>query len=151
MRTLVIGSCTLDLAVRVPRLPAQGEDVNTRGLTASLGGMAYNVYNVLELFGTRPILGCPIGQGRFAGLVAGLLREQGREPIGVIPGLDNGLCLCLVDDTGERSLISHHGAEYRFDPALFAGVDFAQVGWVYACGLELEDRDGGRIADFLEE
>ena len=150
MRALAIGSCVLDVYVEIDKLPGRGEDVNTRDLKISLGGMAYNVYNILSLFDNRHILGCPIGQGTIADIVSGLLKKRGQEPVGVIPGQDNGMCLCLVDNSGERSFISHHGAEYRFSQKLMEKIDFTDVGYIYADGLELEDRDGAQILDFLE-
>ena len=151
MKVLVTGSCVLDVSMEINELPGPGEDVNTKGLTLSLGGMAYNVYSALSLFGTDCILGCPVGEGIIADTVSGLLNKAGRRPIGVIPGLDNGMCLCLVDKSGERSFISHHGAEYRFNPEFFKNTDFNDIGWIYASGLEIEDTDGGKIIDFLEE
>lgn len=150
MKALSIGSCVLDVYVEIDKLPGLGEDVNTKDLKMSLGGMAYNVYNVLSLFDKGHILGCAIGEGVIADIVSGLLDKRGHHPIGVIHGLDNGMCLCLVDDSKERSFISHHGAEYRFDPELFDSVDFSDIGWIYASGLEIEDKDGDKIIDFLE-
>ena len=91
MKTLVIGSCTLDVYMQLPCLPALGEDVNSRDLQIGLGGMAYNVYHVMKLFQTEPILGCPVGEGMRADLVISLLQRQGDRPIGRIPGLDNGV------------------------------------------------------------
>ena len=151
MKVVVIGCCALDVYVEIDQLPKLNEDVNTRDLKLSLGGMAYNVYNVLKLFGTEAVLGCPVGEGRLADMVREMLKLKGHEPIGVIHGIDNGMCLCLVDRTKERSFISHHGAEYRFDASLFDQVNFDEVGWIYADGLEIEDVDGEKIVEFLEE
>ena len=151
MKALSIGSCVLDVYVEIDKLPGLGEDVNTRDLKMSLGGMAYNVYNILSLFDEGHVLGCAIGEGLIADIVAGLLKKRGHRPIGLIPGLDNGMCLCLVDDSKERSFISHHGAEYRFDPTLFENTDFSDIGWIYCSGLELEDVDGDKIISFLQQ
>ena len=151
MKVVVIGCCALDVYVEIDQLPKLNEDVNTKDLKLSLGGMAYNVYNVLELFDSDAVLGCPVGEGRLADMVREMLKLKGHEPLGVIKGLDNGMCLCLVDKTRERSFISHHGAEYRFDASLFDKVDFDEVGWIYADGLEIEDVDGEKIVRFLEE
>lgn len=151
MRVLVIGSCALDVYVEVERLPKISEDVNTKDLKMSLGGMAYNVYNVLSLFKRNAIFGCPVGKGIIANIMVSLLGEKGYQPIGVIPELDNGMCLCLVDKTGERTFISHHGAEYRFNKTLFDNVDMDEVDWIYFGGLEIEDVDGSKIVDFVSQ
>lgn len=151
MKALIIGSCVLDVYIQLPHLPLMGEDVNSNDLNISLGGMAYNVYHVMKLLQTNPILGCPVGEGLRADIVTDLLEKQGDKPIGVIPDIDNGMCLCLVDDSRERSFVSHHGAEYRFDPQLFQKLCFDEVEWIYVSGLEIEDHDGGLIVEFLEE
>ena len=151
MRVLVIGSCALDVYVEVEHLPKLSEDVNTKDLKMSLGGMAYNVYNVLSLFKRNAIFGCPVGKGIIANIMTSLLNEKGYQPIGIIPELDNGMCLCLVDNTGERTFISHHGAEYRFNKELFKNVDMNEVDWIYFGGLEIEDVDGSKIVDFVSK
>lgn len=150
MKVLVIGSCALDVIIDLEKLPALNEDVNTKDLAMSLGGMAYNVYNVIKLFGRDAIFGCPIGEGILANIVKGFLDEKGYEPIGTIKGIDNGMCMCLVDESKERSFISHHGAEYRFEPELFKDINFNEVDWIYFGGLEIEDVDGSKIIDFVE-
>ena len=151
MKTLVIGACTLDFTLDIDHLPVKGEDVNTKNVEIALGGMAFNVFNILNLFQCETILGSPIGQGTFADITRRLLKEKGCEPIGTIPGKDNGFCVCLIDNSKERSFISNHGNEYRFDTRLFENIDFNEIGYIYADGLEIEDPDGNNIVKFLEE
>lgn len=150
MKVLVLGSICLDVFVEIDYLPTLNEDVNTKDLKLSLGGMAYNVYNVLKLFNEGRILGCPIGEGKLATMVKDMLKLKGDSPIGTIKDLDNGMCLCLVDNSHDRSFISHHGAEYRFNPEFFNDIDFDDVSYIYASGLEIEDVDGLKIIEFLE-
>ena len=73
MKILVIGSCVLDMVVNVDHLPDKTEDVNCDDVSLSLGGMAYNVYNIVSLFGCEAIFGCPIGKGTFADIVKNML------------------------------------------------------------------------------
>ena len=150
MKVLVLGSVCLDVLVEIDHLPSLSEDVNTEGLSLSLGGMAYNVYNVIKLFNQGCILGCPIGEGKIANLVKDMLKAKEEKPIGVIEGLDNGMCLCLVDKSKDRSFISHHGAEYRFNPEFFRDINFDEISYIYVSGLEIEDVDGLKIIEFLE-
>lgn len=150
-KILVIGSTCLDMIVDIDHIPARCEDVNSENVEFSLGGMAYNVYNVLSLFKVPAILGCGIGEGKFADIVAAMLKDKGYQPIGKIQDMDNGVCICLVDKTSERSFISQHGAEYRFDPAWYEQIDFKDIAMVYISGLEIEDVDGSKIVRFLEE
>ncbi len=150
-KILVIGSTCLDMIVDIDHIPTRCEDVNSENVEFSLGGMAYNVYNVLSLFKVPAILGCGIGKGKFADIVATMLENKGYQPIGKIKDMDNGVCICLVDKTSERSFIAQHGAEYRFDPAWYEQIDFKDIAMVYISGLEIEDVDGARIVSFLEE
>lgn len=151
MKILVLGSICLDMIVDIDELPKLNEDVNTNDLNLSLGGMAYNVYNVIKLFKEDVILGSVIGEGVIANIVSDLLAIRNDKPIGVIKGQDNGLCICLVDKSKERSFISHHGAEYRFNQDFFKDINFEEVSYIYVSGLEIEDVDGLKIIEFLEK
>ncbi|MCI5774526.1 MAG: PfkB family carbohydrate kinase [Erysipelotrichaceae bacterium] len=149
-KILVIGSTCVDMIVKIDHIPKRCEDVNSEYVDFSLGGMAYNVFNVVKLLGMDAILGCGIGEGRFADIVDKMLHEKGYRPIGKINGMDNGVCMCLVDHTNERSFISQHGAEYRFDESWFKDINFDDVAMIYISGLEIEDVDGDKIVAFLE-
>ena len=63
----------------------------------------------------------------------------------------HGACICLVEESGERSFIAYHGIEYKFDRAWFKTIDLKQFSSVYLCGLELEEDTGEEIVLFLEE
>ena len=47
--------------------------------------------------------------------------------------------------------MSHHGVEYLFSRSWMDNVDFSQTDSVFICGLEVEDRDGNEIIDFVYE
>lgn len=151
MKILVIGSCVLDMVVNVDHLPDKTEDVNCDDVSLSLGGMAYNVYNIVSLFGCEAIFGCPIGKGTFADIVKNMLDERNIKPIYQINDMDNGVCMCFVDNDGERCFISRHQAEYLFDEKWFSNIDMNDVDIVYVSGLEVEDKNGEQLVSFLEK
>lgn len=62
----------------------------------------------------------------------------------------NGCCYCLVDDSGERTFICEHGAEYFYQPEWLENLDTSLYDQVYICGLEIEEATGQYIIDFLE-
>jgi sugar/nucleoside kinase (ribokinase family) len=64
---------------------------------------------------------------------------------------ENGCCYCLVEEDGERSFLSHHGAEYLFSRSWMDKVDYSQAGSIFICGIEVEDSSGGEIVDFVYE
>lgn len=150
-KILVIGSTCLDMIINIEHLPDRCEDINSKSVNFTLGGMAYNVYNILNLLNVPSILGSGIGEGRFANIVNEILEVKGYRPIGKILNKDNGVCICLVDKTKDRSFISQHGAEYLFDPDWFKDINLKEIKLVYISGLEIEDKDGIKIIEFLEK
>lgn len=150
-KTLVLGSCVCDMVVKVSHLPHAQEDINSKEVSMSLGGMAYNVYNINQLLNNDSIFGCPIGTGQFATMVKTMLSDKGYQPIAEISDEDNGVCICLVDDTKDRTFICQHGAEYLFNEEWYKNIDMADVSYIYVSGLEVEDRNGNELVSFLEK
>jgi len=145
---LVIGSTVVDVHLRVPQLPRRGEDVNIASSEYRLGGCAYNVYKTLRLFESPALLCSPVGQGPYGRMV----REQfSAENIVPFVNLEeeNGCCYCLVEDDGERTFLSHHGAEYLFSRSWMEDIDYSQVDSIYISGIEVEDPTGSGIVDFV--
>ena len=149
-KTLVIGSTVIDVLLKVPVLPGRGEDINITSSEYRVGGCAYNVYRALKLFRSPAILCSPVGTGIYGRLVRERLSEEGVLPI-ASPDIENGCCYCLIEEDGERSFLSHHGAEYLFSRSWMDGVDFSDAGSVFICGIELEDSCGEEIAGFVCE
>lgn len=149
-KTLFIGSTVLDMVVELPHLPVTKEDINTQSMNAALGGCSYNASSIAQHL-SLPYIHCsPCGEGFFADCVKALLAKQKRTPFVNVKGLDNGCCLCLVDEQGERTFISHHGAEYLFDPSWIKDID-EEFDFIYVCGLEIEDKNGNELIDTLVE
>lgn len=149
-KTLFIGSTVLDMVVELSHLPVTKEDINTKSMKAALGGCSYNASSIAQHL-SLPYVHCsPCGEGFFADCVKSLLAKQKRTPFVSVKGLDNGCCLCLVDEQGERTFISHHGAEYLFDPAWLNNID-EDFDFIYVCGLEIEDKNGNELINTLNE
>ncbi len=151
MKTLIIGTTCIDLIMNIDSLPTNQHAVNTYNSSISIGGMAFNVYQVMKYCGSDAILASPIGNGRLASLMMSLLKEKGIEPFVVNEDGDNGICLCLVDNDGERTFISHHGAEYKFKKSWYKQVDFDEIDRIYVGGLEVEEDTGEQLIELLEE
>lgn len=149
-RLLFIGASVADVVLRVPGLPAPGDDLVVQGQTVALGGCACNACRAALLPGTSECtLFSPIGAGVWGEWVRRAFAEEGlRSPI--LPVSDpNGCCYCLVTPDGERSFLCDQGAEYRYLPEWFDALtdDFDGV---YFCGIEVEQPTGGVILDWLE-
>lgn len=63
---------------------------------------------------------------------------------------DNGSCYCIVDQSGERIFLAMHGAEYLFEAQWFDLLKDKHYDMIYVCGLELEEKTGKNIIEFLK-
>ena len=149
-QTLVIGSTVADVLLGVPAIPRRGEDVNILSSEYRIGGCAYNVYIALRLFESPAQLCSPVGRGIFGNMVQKRLAEEGIVPF-VNLEEENGCCYCLIEPDGERSFLSHHGAEYLFSRSWMRGINYGDTGSVFICGLEVEDPTGSEIIEFVYE
>ena len=149
-KTLVIGSTVADVIINVPRFPAPAGDANILSETVKLGGCAFNVSETLRAEGVPYTLCSPVGAGAYGDFVAGELAKRGLPCFIRLPDVPNGCCYCIVDEGGERTFLSRHGAEYLFcrewmTEEVCAGADSA-----YVCGIDLEDPAGDEIVGFLQ-
>ena len=149
-RTLVIGSTVVDVFLHIPALPRRGEDVNVTASEYRIGGCAYNVYKTLELFKSPAILCSPVGFGILGRMVREALHKEGLHPIASLEK-ENGCCYCLIDADGERTFLSHHGAEYLFSRSWMNNIDYSQIDSVFICGIDVEESTGGEIVEFVLE
>ena len=149
-KTLVIGSCTVDIVIPTPRLPSTTDSINSGVHHYALGGCAYNVSQMQRLLSVPYLHGVTIGSGIYGDFVKKELEKKG-IPVFRTSKEPHGACICLVEESGERSFIAYHGIEYKFDREWFNAIDLKQFSSVYLCGLELEEDTGEEIVLFLEE
>jgi sugar/nucleoside kinase (ribokinase family) len=149
-KILVIGSTVADIIINVDYLPTTAQDVHLHSQSMSLGGCAHNVSDMIRHFGAPYILYSPVGTGLYGDFVRGELAKKGIESPVPTPDQANGCCYCFVEDHGERTFIVDHGAEYLFYKEWFDALDTSQLSCVYICGLEIEEKTGGTVVDFLE-
>lgn len=150
MKTLIIGSTVCDVVIEVERLPKIGEDENIKQQSLHIGGCAFNVSRMLALFQSEYVLFTPVGQGVYGDFVRHYLQQE-NIPILLEPSQPNGCCYCIVDQSGERTFICEHGAEYFFKETWFNQINSLDFQYVYICGLEIEETSGDQIISFLEK
>lgn len=119
VQTLVLGSMTLDVVLRLDALPGRMEDVNIHAQQLCIGGCAYNVYQAMKCCGSSARLLTQRGSGMYA---EELDRRSEGDPdiLTVVAEGENGCCYCLVEPDGERSFLSLHGVEYHYPLAQLA-------------------------------
>ena len=149
-QTLVIGSTVVDVLLNIPFLPRQGNDINITSSEYRIGGCAYNVFKTLIFFNSPAVLCSPVGTGVYGRMVREHLDEEGLLPIASLETA-NGCCYCLIEPNGERTFLSHHGAEYVFSKSWMTNLNLSMASGVYISGIDAEEPTGDEIADFVEE
>lgn len=150
-KILIIGSTVADIIINLPKLPTTEEDINIDSQQMSLGGCAYNVSDMVRHFGAPYVLFSPIGTGIYGDFIRNKLAVKGLSSPIPTPSIPNGCCYCFVEANGERTFVCDHGAEYLFQKEWFDDLNTSEISSIYICGLEIEDRTGPTIIDFLEE
>ena len=150
-KIFVIGSTVVDMIINVDHLPTTKADIHISSQMASMGGCAYNVSDTIRNFGTPNVLFSPVGSGIYGDFVRNGLRKKGLiSPIPPVD-MDNGCCYCFVEESGERTFVSYHGAEYLIQSQWLEEIDVEDVHSVYICGLEIEEKTGENIVKWLEK
>lgn len=148
-KALMIGSTVADILIHVDHLPSLEEDVEPTGQTMSLGGCCFNVSNMLSVFKVPYTLFSPVGSGLYGTFIREELRKKGMEPV-LETDAENGCCYCIVDADGNRTFMALHGAEYLFQKEWFDALETDAYSDVYICGLEIEDKTGDVITEFIQ-
>lgn len=148
-KCLVIGSTVCDVMIYLDQLPGRQGDAHIDKQVLFLGGCAFNVVNILHHMGVDYDFISPVGTGIYGDFVKNELEKIGIEPKILVEGR-NGCCYCFIESNGERTFLSDHGVEYRFEPAWLEQLDLSEYDYVYVCGLEVEEETGRALVDSLE-
>lgn len=149
---LVIGSAILDVIVSLESLPTSGEDAFAKHEKNMVGGCAYNVANILNHLETDYDLMVPIGKGPTANQISEQLKEDGHSFWGSIgDDSDNGWCLSIVEDGGERTFLTIPGIENDWQADWFENVDIQDYGYIYVSGYALEGPSADNVLKGLRK
>lgn len=149
MKTLVIGAAIIDIIMKIKRLPKSGEDILCSETVSTVGGCAYNVAGTLRGFGVDHDLFVPVGRGMYGDIIAGDLEKLGYQILIREEESDNGYCLCLVEEDGERTFITVKGAEGRFRPSWFEQLSQDAYDSIYVAGYQVCGASGRVISDWM--
>ncbi|GAA2406393.1 PfkB family carbohydrate kinase [Actinomadura vinacea] len=136
-RLVHTGQVIVDLVMRVRDVPEPGGDVLASS-TELLTGGGFNVMSAAARSGARVVYAGAHGTGRFGDQIRASLRDEGIAIAS--PPLadgDTGLCVALVDKTGERTFVTGTGAEGRMRPEQLAAIDVRPDDLVYLSGYSL--------------
>lgn len=149
-KVLVIGSAILDVILNLPSLPKSGEDVFAEQSETFIGGCAYNVANILKRYEVDPALMIPVGNGSNGKRIYDQLVEDGLSPMITGNQEDNGWCLSIVEEGGERTFITVQGLENHWQPAWFDHVRVEEYGTIYLSGYSFEGRSASVVLEGLK-
>jgi sugar/nucleoside kinase (ribokinase family) len=137
-RLIHIGSAVVDFIYRLDRLPAPGDDLTASSFSALPGG-GFNMMVAAARSGMRTAYAGKIGDGPFGMMIAEALAAEGIERLQPVShGIDSGTCVVLVTEAdGERTFVSHPGAEGVITPADFVHMAPAPGDWVFTTGYTL--------------
>ncbi|WP_042273531.1 PfkB family carbohydrate kinase [[Clostridium] dakarense] len=150
MKTLIIGNVYVDVIINVDSLPKTNDDILCKKQVISMGGCAYNVATILNNFGVEHDLISPVGKGIYASLIERELIENNYKIHIKEEEEDNGYCLCLVEEDGERTFITIKGIEYKYKMDWLDKIDSCDYENIYISGYEMEGHNGRIISRWLE-
>jgi ribokinase len=116
---VVVGGANWDYLVRGPKLPTAGETVRGEVFLEGAGGKGANQAVAAARLGARVALVARVGtDGRGEALVA-RLADEGVDTRFVVrdPEAPTGVALVLVDDAGEKQILTAPGANSRLSAA----------------------------------
>jgi ribokinase len=133
-RLIHTGQVLIDLVMRVPALPEAGGDVLASATDLHAGG-GFNVMAAAARAGAAVVYAGGHGTGRFGDMARAALAAEGiTVALPAEPDADSGVCVVLVDPSGERTFVTGSGAETAVRGDL-PPVDAADV--VYVSGYSL--------------
>lgn len=150
MKTLVVGAAIVDVMMNIERLPKSGEDVTCSAARSVIGGCAYNVARTLSNMDCECQLCVPVGTGMYGNLIEEQMKKDGYRVLIKDEQQDNGYCLSLVEDDGERSFITVKGLEGCFKPEWFEQIDMDEFDNIYVAGYQVCGESGHVIGNWLE-
>lgn len=134
---LQMSGCVVDLVYRVDSIPAQGEEKVAKFTTVLPGG-GFNAMFAARQFGMAVAYGGAHGKGPWGEIVRAALCENKIQILQPLSSFaDQGTCVALIDQDGERTFISHFGAEGMVEFSQLASLDYADYDWIVLSGYTL--------------
>lgn len=133
---LQLSGVVVDLVFRAPHPPARGEDVPASAFRMEAGG-GFNALAAARREGAPAVYGGGLGTGPFAALARRALAAEGIAAVQAPRARDQGVCVVILDDSGERSFLSAEGADGELTDAELAPLRGADWGAVIVSGYPL--------------
>jgi sugar/nucleoside kinase (ribokinase family) len=134
---VVVGDVMVDV-VAVPAGPiARGTDTPSQVLTRG-GGSAANTACWLAQLGAPVRLVAAVGDDELGWFAREALADVGVAFVGQVDDkVPTGICVVLIDETGERTMLPDRGANEVLSPAAVEAAIDTDVAWVHVSGYAL--------------
>lgn len=149
-KALILGSAVIDVIVTIPALPKTGDDVFAGSQDVIVGGCAYNVGNILKQLNASYDLMIPIGNGPNAVHIKKQIALDGHDQMLSDFNGDNGWCLCIVEENGERTFITVPGIENDWQEDWFEQVNLREYDYIYLSGYSFEGESAKVLLNQLQ-
>ena len=144
-RLLFAGEAIVDVVMRVPALPERGGDILASASQVTVGG-GFNVMSAAARQGLPVLYAGGHGTGPWGDLVRAALGAEGVEVLRPPdPARDTGFDVALVEPDGERTFVTHLGAEALAGPGSWQAVPAGPRDAVYISGYGLVPPESGPV------
>ena len=144
-RLLCAGEAIVDVLLRVPALPERGGDILASSSQVTVGG-GFNVMSAAARQGLPVLYAGGHGTGPWGDLVRAALDAEGIEVFRPPdPTRDTGFDVALVEPDGERTFVTHLGAEALAGPGSWQAVPAGPCDAVYISGYGLVPPESGPV------
>ncbi len=127
----------VDFALMITALPQAGGDALSSQRLVTAGG-GFNVMSAARRQGLDAHYAGQLGQGPFADVALAQLSAEGiRVVVAPRVGMDLGVCVVLVDQSGERSFVTSPGAELTLHDEELNGVTLTGDEVIYVSGYNV--------------
>ncbi len=136
---VIIGSVTMDLVTRTPRIPAIGETLIGSGFTATPGGKGANQAVAAARLGYPVAMVARVGTDAYGPALVENLQRAGVDTASMRPAEgSSGLAPMFVAETGENSIVVVPGANGKMDrAAVDANAALIRSAGMVLCQLEI--------------
>lgn len=134
VRVRGVGHVALDLVFEVGRIPQEPVKVAARGFKRVVGGMTASACVAAARLGAAVRFGSPVGDDDAVAAFEAHFVREGVEPAGLqrVAGASSSVSSVLVDEAGERLIVSHHGDALKRPPP-------PTLGWMADADVVLAD------------
>jgi ribokinase len=150
---VIVGSVTMDLVTRTPRIPAIGETLIGSGFNATPGGKGANQAVAAARLGYPVAMVARVGNDAYGPALIENLQHAGVDT-GAIRQVEgsSGLAPMFVADTGENSIVVVPGANGKMDrAAVDANANLIRSAGMVLCQLEIPLDTLAYILDFCAD